>query len=89
MAGKIASPRRGEVYLVNFDPSLGAEIRKIRSALIVQNDVGNQNSPVTIVAAITSTLKKPYPFQVFVKSGEAGLDVNSVVYAKPCPIRRS
>ena len=78
MARKITHPRRGEVWLVNFDPSIGAEIRKTRPALIIQNDIGNENSPVTIVAAITSTLKKPYPFQVFLNAGEAGLDVDCV-----------
>lgn len=72
-------PRRGDIWLVNFDPTLGAEIRKTRPALIIQNDVGNRSSPVTIVAAITSTQKKPYPFQVRIKAGEGGLDVDSVV----------
>lgn len=77
--GKPTHPRRGEVWLVNFDPTLGAEIRKTRPALILQNDIGNQASPITIVAAITSTLKKAYPFQVPIRSGEGGLDTNSVV----------
>src|ERR1700674_3605399 len=43
--------RRGEVYLVNFDPVIGAEIRKTRPALILQNDIANRHSPLTIVAA--------------------------------------
>ena len=67
MARKIAYPRRGEVWLVNFDPTVGAEIQR-RPALIVQNDVGNRVSSITIVAAITSTLKQAYPFQVFLKA---------------------
>lgn len=79
MARKIAFPRRGEIWLVNFDPTIGAEIRKTRPALIIQNDVGNRASPITIVAAITSTLKRPYPFQVLLSAREAGLDVDSVV----------
>ena len=47
-------PRRGEVYLVSFDPTVGAEIKKTRPALILQNDVANRHSPITIVAAISS-----------------------------------
>jgi mRNA interferase MazF len=62
-----------------FRPTIGAEIQKTRPALIIQNDIGNRVSPITIVAAITSTLKQAYPFQVFLKCGEAGLDVDSVV----------
>ena len=51
---KIARPLRGEVYVVAFDPTLGAEIRKTRPALILQNDIANRSSPITIVAAITA-----------------------------------
>jgi mRNA interferase MazF len=79
MARKITHPRRGEVWLVNFDPTVGAEIHKTRPALVIQNDVGNRVSPVTIVAAITSMLKRPYPFQVFLPVGVAGLNTDSVV----------
>jgi mRNA interferase MazF len=79
MARKIVHPRRGEVWLVDFDPTIGAEIQKTRPALIIQNDVGNRVSPITIVGAITSTLKKPYPFQVFLPAGTGGLDTDSVV----------
>ncbi len=78
MARKIIHPRRGEVWLVSFDPTLGAEIHETRPALIIQNDVGNRVSPITIVAAITSTMKRTYPFQVYLPSGD-GLDVDSVV----------
>ena len=73
-------PRRGEVYLVNFDPTLGAEIRKTRPALILQNDVANRHSPITMVAAITSKFEQPlYPTEVLVDPPEGGLDVESVV----------
>ena len=51
---KLAAPRRGEIHLVSFDPTLGAEIKKTRPALVIQNDIGNRHSPITIVAAITS-----------------------------------
>jgi mRNA interferase MazF len=79
MARKITHPLRGEVWLVDFDPTLGAEIQKTRPALVIQNDIGNRVSPITIVAAITLTLKKAYPFQVFVPAGEGGLVVDSIV----------
>jgi mRNA interferase MazF len=72
-------PRRGEVWLVNFDPTIGSEIQKTRPALIIQNDIGNRASPITIVAAITSTQKRPYPFQVFLPAGEGGIEHDSVV----------
>ena len=73
-------PRRGEVYLVNFDPVIGAEIRKTRPALILQNDIANRHSPVTIVAAITSQFEEPlYPTEVRLPAGEGGATKDSVV----------
>ncbi len=82
MAAKqeIARPRRGEVYLVAFDPTLGAEIRKTRPALILQNDIANRASPITIVAALTTKFDQElYPTEVLVRAPEGGLDADSVV----------
>lgn len=77
---KINVPRRGEIWLVNFDPTLGAEIRKTRPALILQNDVANAHSPVTIVVATTSQFDLPlYPTEVLVRRGGGGLREESVV----------
>jgi len=72
--------RRGEIYLVSLDPTVGSEIKKTRPALIIQNDVGNRYSPLTIVAPVTSTPRaKKYPTDVNITSKESGLDVNSTV----------
>jgi len=82
MAGKskVTHPKRGEVYRVSFDPTLGAEIRKTRPALILQNDIANRYSPITVVAAITSQYEEPlYPTEVLVKRPEGGLTSDSVV----------
>jgi len=77
---QLALPKRGEIYLVNFDPTVGAEIQKTRPALIVQNDIANRHSPITIVAAVTSQFDEPlYPTEVLIRSPEGGLTVDSVV----------
>jgi len=34
----LASPKRGEIWLVNFDPTVGAEIKKIRPAVVISSD---------------------------------------------------
>jgi mRNA interferase MazF len=73
-------PRRGEIYLVQFDPTVGHEIRKTRPALIIQNDVSNEHSPITIVAAITSQYTDPpQPRQVLIPPGKSGLSKASAV----------
>ncbi|MBI4446677.1 MAG: type II toxin-antitoxin system PemK/MazF family toxin [Acidobacteria bacterium] len=77
---KIGLPKRGEIYLVNFDPTLGAEIKKTRPALVLQNDIANRYSPITIVAAITSKFDETlYPTEVLIPAAEGGLGTDSVV----------
>lgn len=78
----MANLKRGEIYFVNFDPTIGAEIKKMRPALVLQNDIANSYSPITIVAAITSYTNendKIYPTEVFIRAPEGGLDNDSLV----------
>src|SRR3989442_14472132 len=77
---RITSPRRGEVYFVSFDPTVGSEIQKTRPALILQNDIANRHSSITIVAAITSQFDQPiYPTEVLIPAPDGGLRADSVV----------
>jgi mRNA interferase MazF len=78
---KVSAVRRGELYLVGFDPTVEHEVRKTRPALILQNDVGNQYSPLTIVAAVTSKVSAaPFPVEVVVeRTRENGLSVRSAI----------
>ena len=50
--------RRGEIYFARLNPVEGSEQGNIRPVLIIQNDVGNQFSQTTIVAAITGKKKR-------------------------------
>jgi mRNA interferase MazF len=76
----IIQPLRGEIYLVSFNFTIGAEIQKTRPATILQNDIANEYSPITIVAAITSQFEdKLYPTEVLIQPPEGGLTINSVV----------
>lgn len=77
---KVAFPQRGDIYLVSFDATMGAEIKKTRPALVIQNDIGNQYSPITIVAAITSKFDlPPYPTEVVMEPEDSGLPQTSAV----------
>ena len=66
---------------MEFDPGRGHEIKKTRPAVVIQNDIGNRHSPVTIVAAVTSKLSPaPYPVEVGVAPGKGnGLALPSAV----------
>jgi mRNA interferase MazF len=47
-----AIPRRGEIWLVNFDPTVGTEIRKTRPAVVVSSDAVGR-LPIKLVAPVT------------------------------------
>ncbi|MBX9252782.1 type II toxin-antitoxin system PemK/MazF family toxin [Desmonostoc muscorum CCALA 125] len=59
--------RRGEIRWVNLDPTVGAEAKKIRACLIVQNDIMNQYGLLTIVMPFRPGSKQ-VPYVVNVKA---------------------
>jgi mRNA interferase MazF len=58
-----APPTRGEVYLIDLDPTRGSEIRKTRPCLVVSPDELNQHLRTVIVAPMT-TGEQAYPWRV-------------------------
>ncbi len=65
--------KRGEVWLVTLDPTVGREIRKTRPCVIVSPDELNQRAPLMIVAPLTSG-SHPTRFRVSVTfKGKDGL----------------
>ena len=76
----MAEVRRGEIWLVSLDPTIGYEIKKSRPGVIIQNDIGNKYSPITIIAPITSQkLEHIYPFEVLLAGKNSGLEKDSKV----------
>lgn len=72
--------RRGDIVIVEPDPTRGSEQRGTRPCLVVQNDVGNENASTTIVAPFTTAVDDDrYPFEVFVSADECALREDSLV----------
>jgi mRNA interferase MazF len=65
------TPRRGEIWDVNWSPGRGAEQQGTRPALIIQNDRGNlsHNYPLTIVASMSRT-ERELPLHVRIAPNE-------------------
>lgn len=60
---------RGEVWWVEFDPSVGSEIRETRLAIIVSNDAANRNLARVVVVPLTSNTGRQYPGEAVVTVG--------------------
>jgi mRNA interferase MazF len=72
--------RRGDIFYANLNPVLGSEQGGQRPVLIIQNDVGNMYSPTTIVAAITSRIKRAkLPTHIELCASRFHLEKDSVI----------
>jgi len=72
--------RRGELFWVDLNPARGSEQAGRRPVLVIQNDIGNEMAPTVIIAPLTTkSFSKPYPINVNVPRGVAGLAENSTV----------
>jgi len=73
---------RGEIFYADLGENIGSEQNGIRPVLIIQNDVGNEHGPTTIVAGITSKLKKMHlPTHLYLGK-RFGLSKESVLLAE-------
>jgi mRNA interferase MazF len=79
--------RRGEVRVVDLDPTRGGEANKRRPAIVVSNDDANSTAArlgrgVLTVVPVTSNVTRVYPFQVVLPKGTAGLRRDSKAHAE-------
>ncbi|MBI3333946.1 type II toxin-antitoxin system PemK/MazF family toxin [Candidatus Pacearchaeota archaeon] len=72
--------KRGDIVLANLEPAIGSEQGSIRPVLIIQNNVSNEYSPITIIAPITTKIyEKDYPTNVFVERRYSKLNKDSTI----------
>lgn len=72
---------RGDIVIVDLSPAKGSEQQGTnRPCVVIQNDVGNKNSPTTIIAPFTKQYNRgyTYPFEVEVLSSNTVLNHDSV-----------
>ena len=79
--------RRGDIALVDLEPTRGAEANKLRPAVVVSNDGANSTAArltrgVLTVVPITSNIARVYPFQVLLPASDTGLDRDSKAQAE-------
>ena len=79
--------RRGEIRLVDLEPTRGAEANKARPAVIVSNDGANSTAErlgrgVVTVVPVTTNTERVYPFQVLLPASDTGLARDSKAQAE-------
>jgi len=76
----MSSPNRGDIYWINLDPTIGAEIKKTRPCVIISPDAANQSGSLVIVAPITKSEGKNVHFhEVLLPKGSSTLQYDSKI----------
>jgi mRNA interferase MazF len=73
------NPKRGALNWVRFDPAIGSEAAQTRPALVVSSDANNKAMPTLSVVPLTSSVKRLYPFEVFLEASESKLPKDSKI----------
>ena len=60
------TPRRGEVWLVSFEPSIGGEIQKTRPAVVLSNDTANALLNRVQIVPVSSQVARLYPAEAYI-----------------------
>ena len=62
--------KRGEVWWIDFEHSVGGEVQKTRPVIIISNDYANEYSNRVQVIPLTSKIEKCYPCETYVLVGD-------------------
>src|SRR3989338_6383165 len=72
--------KRGDIVLAHLEPVVGSEQGSTRPVLIIQNDMGNETSPITIIAPITSKIYvKDFPTNIQLSREDSRLAKDSTI----------
>ena len=76
----MSSPQRGDIYWINLDPTIGAEIKKTRPCVIISPNVANRSGSLVIVAPVTKVQGKKIHFhEIFLPKRTANLQYDSKI----------
>jgi len=74
----MSSPQRGDIYWINLDPTIGAEIKKTRPCVVISPNAANRSGPLVIVAPVTRAQgKKVYFHEILLPKVSSNLQYDS------------
>ena len=72
--------KRGEIWLVDLNPTRGSEQKGIRPCLVISNDITNMYAPTVCTIPLTSNLSgQKFPINIVLKKEDTGLKVDSLL----------
>ena len=71
--------RRGQIWVVNLDPSFGREIHKKRPAIVISNDDINQSTPFVVIVPSSSIVPKALSPDLIHLGKLPGFDKDSIL----------
>lgn len=81
---------RGDIFLIKFDPTEGAEIQKTRPGIVVTNNIANTYARVLMIVPITSQkTEKVFPHEVLITKTKGLLRVSKANVAQMRAMDRS
>lgn len=69
--------RRGDIVLIDFDPTRANEVNKRRPAVIITNNLANLHGSSIVVVPLSSNIQNVYPFQLLINLERSSLDFDS------------
>jgi mRNA interferase MazF len=69
--------RRGEVWLIEFDPARENEANRTRPAIVITNNTANAKGTLVTAVPLTTNIEHVYPFQVLLENHRTELDEDS------------
>ena len=83
-------PRRGEVWVANFNPARGRETGKVRPALVIQADsLGPETTPNVIVLPLSSLVDSPTRWQLTLPARDRLLKPSRILVDQPRTLARA
>ena len=77
---KVPKIKKGMIFMADLNPTIGSEQQGIRPVVVIQSNMGNNNSSTVIVAPLSTKIEKDkYPFHVYAPKNKCHIETDSYI----------